>query len=148
MDINLFRKSLASKQNLLTEAKKANASAEKALQESIRNMAKKLFVEEFPEDSKKEKELESIAGFHPLNPSESAKTTSLCLVALVKWGKKKGGLTSTAKVAAYLHQTHEYRAVTMPTKVVKVLQDSGYTEADILKVIESMPEVSKEKAVQ
>lgn len=147
MDINLFRKSLASKQGLLTEAKKSNPTAEKNLQARMRLVAKEFFYDKVYRGNSMEvkdkallKELEALG----LNKDLAVGKGSF----MVLWWRyaKKHGVPADA-FASQLLDWYEMGLESYSSKETKALKASGYSEDDILKVITDMPEIKNGKSI-
>jgi hypothetical protein len=147
MDITLFRKSLASKQGLLNEAKKSAPAAEKALQERMRLIAKEFFYDKVYRGNSMEvkdkpllKELEALGLNDDLMVGRGSH-----LVLWLRYAKKHN--VPADALLAQLLDWHHMGLASYESKEAKALKAAGYSEDDMIKALMNMPEVKNGKSI-
>lgn len=147
MDINLFRKHLARQQGI-TEAKKSNPSAEKAMQERMRLIAKEFFYEKvYQGKSMKVKDPELLKELEALGLNKdlmAGKGTHLVL--WLRYAKKHH--VPNDALIGQLMDWYDSGQSNYTSKEAKALKASGYTEDDIINVILDMPEVKTGRPIR
>lgn len=163
MDMTLFKKYLANRQNLLeahnshvefaqskstlNEAKKTNPTAEKNLQAKMRLVAKEFFYDKvYRGNSMEVKDKNLLKELEALGLNKDLLTGKGSFMVLWWRYAKKHGVPADA-FAQQLLDWHESGLESYSSKETKALKSSGYSEDDIIKVITDMPEIKNGRSI-